>query len=236
MNISEIVEYTICERRALRGGRKSPGIRSAAALVGTMTHARLVEVAAPHSRDGDESEPVPERIAWDSLTPSFVVAEMQAWDCAEAVWCKLQDDGWGIVESECEVVRTYRTRTNEAQIIRGRYDLLLAKSTFRAIAEIKTGVGLGGWLQLGGYLGALDGSSEAMTSHYGMLIHVPRTAPNRHVEATLTIRDAHELTQDFDAWRRRIAEISTGAPETASPGIHCAQCSVSECGSRWDRE
>ena len=101
-----------------------------------------------------------------------------------------------------------------------------------ALVHVRTGRDVGtAWLSLGQHLDEIDASDDGAPTA-GVLLHAPRVALGRETVATVNERPAPSLIAEWNRWRVRVGQIldSHEAP-LASPGVHCARCTV-ECAVR----
>ena len=212
MRVSDISNWAACEAMALHSPPRQAGRTNVAAWVGTMGHAILAGQPVP---------PTEGRIAYDQLTPTERVAQVQAQSIAKCARKLLVDQGWGILGQEEALGRPPE--------LTGHLDLRAWHSDHgEAIIDLKTGAQIGAaWLQVGGYL-TLYGNEAGVwpAASYGGVLHVPRTRIDRDVKGTLEKRPGLLLAQAWAANMVRIDAVMFGALPTRSPGLHCARCAA----------
>ena len=207
MRVSDIANWSACEAMALHSPPRAPGRTNVAAWVGTMAHALIAEELIPDQEYA--------RIAYDQLTPTEHVAQVQAQSIAKCARRLLVDQGWGILGQEEALGRPPE--------LTGHLDLRAWHSDHgEAIIDLKTGGQIGAaWLQVGGYL--LLSPSFA---HYGGVLHVARNRIDRDVKGALELRPSEPLMRAWQHSMRRINDVLAGALPTRSPGLHCARCAA----------
>ena len=219
MRISDVADWTLCERYAL----ESPKTRSrphVAAMVGQMTHRLLVDETQGDVENWNAVLNPQDPVVFDAVTPTYNHAAWQAHDMVKAARDELKRDGWTILETEQAI---------EHDGVTGRWDIKAWNQNHRvtALLDLKTGHSIGaGWLQVGGYL-AIGGSDCA----FGGIVHAPRSRQGPYT-ATIETRDANVLIEQWEQRRERVAEIENGGLPLASPGPHCRRCRVQLCGAR----
>ena len=191
MRVSDIANWAACEAMALHSPPRQAGRTNVAAWVGTMAHALIAEEPIPDQEYG--------RIAYDQLTPTEHVAQVQAQSIARHARKLLVDKGWGILGQEEALGRPPE--------LTGHLDLRAWHSDYgEAIIDLKTGAQIGAaWLQVGGYL-TLYGNEVGRWpgASYGGVLHVPRTRIDRDVKGTLGKRPGLLLAQ---AWAANMVRI-----------------------------
>ena len=221
MRVSDIANWAACEAMALHSPPRPPGRTNVAAHVGTLAHAALAGEPAPEP-DG--------RMAYDALTPTEHVAQVQAREIAKCARKLLADRGWGILAQEEALGRPPE--------LTGYLDLRAWHSDHgEAIIDLKTGQIGTAWLQVGGYINLLgsalpDWPQKHNWPHCGGVLHVPRTRIDRDVKGTLEIRFANPLAVAWEWNMRRISEVMAGAVPTRTPGQHCGRCQIADCPVR----
>ena len=211
MRVSAIADWTTCEAMALSDPRPEARVH-VAAWVGTLAHSILL------MRTFLEQ---PQRLRFDTVTPTAHAATVQARAIAKEGNRLLTAKGWSIMESEREVAGNGDT---------GHLDILAwhGETQRSAIIDLKTGRGIGaGWLQVGGYIQLLSDESGVWPAvQCGGILHVPRVAVSKEVRATLEVRDSVGLTQAWLVAKSRIDAVLDGATALRSPGPHCGRCSA----------
>ena len=212
MRVSDIANWAACEAMALHSPPRQAGRTNIAAWVGTMAHAILAGQPVP---------PTEGRIAYDQLTPTQHVAQVQAGSIARHARKLLVDKGWGILGQEEALGRPPE--------LTGHLDLRAWHSDHgEAIIDLKTGAQIGAaWLQVGGYL-SLYGDQAGVwpAAANGGVLHVPRTRIDRDLKGTLELRRGLSLSTAWLQNTARIYEVMGGALPTRSPGLHCARCAA----------
>ena len=211
MRISDIRSWVECETYALHHPYREPPRVHVAAYVGTCAHGLL---AGQTIEQIAEEHPSP--LIFDRRTMTKAQAHTQAQEIAGIAETALRAQNWLIVEQEVAV---------SAEQYVGHLDLRCWKEgSGDAIVDLKTGQLVStGWLQVGGYL------SAAEYADWGGILHVPRESPHK---VTLTLRPAKPLINEWTQWRKRIAEIESGAAPRRSPGLHCSRCPLTTCPVR----
>ena len=207
MRVSDISNWAACEVMALQSPPRPAGRANVAAWVGTLAHG-IVSGMFPED---------PERLAYDSITPSGHHALVQAQAIAKKARELLSDQGWGVIGREEEVRRD--------ELV-GHLDIRAYHSEHgEAIIDLKTGQGVGAaWLQVGGYLYLADDNADM-----GGVLHILRVAVHKDVQGTLAFRKRQPLVLAWRNQMKRIREIHQGAHPTYSPGIHCGRCGIQNC-------
>ena len=228
MRVSDVSKWAECEAYAV-GDRSTLSSQTAAAVVGTLAHARLA--------GGLNGTPDSRRIAWDSVTKTWTQALAQATAIEEAALRELKMGGWTIIEQEEEV---------EGEDYTGHLDLRCwNEKAGEAIIDLKTGWTVGtAWLQVGGYIAAVQMEDVEMAIHneppyralpipWGGVLHVPRVPVGKDAKAVLTIRSSAGLV---DAWKvlyaRSMKRVIDGGVAVRTPGVHCGRCSLKACAVR----
>ena len=228
MRVSDVSKWAECEAYAL-ADRSTPSSYTAAAVVGTLAHARLA--------GGLNGTPDSRRIAWDSTTKTWAQALAQASAIEEEALRELKQCGWTIIEQE-ELV--------EGEDYTGHLDLRCWHEKIgEAIIDLKTGWTVGtAWLQVGGYIAAIQREDVELAIRnestystekipWGGVLHVPRVPVGKDAKAVLTIRSAAGLV---DAWKvlyaRSMKRVIDGGVAARTPGVHCGRCSLKACAVR----
>ena len=215
MRISDIGNWATCEAMALESPPRTAGRTNMAAHVGTLAHAKLAGITPA----------LPDRLAFDTLTPSMHHANVQSDAIAEYALDLMQERGWTPIAHEEELRRDEMV---------GHLDIRAWHSDHgEAIIDLKTGQGIGAaWLQVGGYLYADRQTAPVSNPDWGGVLHVPRVAISKDVKGTLECREAVPLMQAWERSYKRIDAILNGERPTYSPGIHCGRCGVTDCPVR----
>ena len=215
IRVSSIGEWMTCEAMALESPKRE-GTINAATYVGMLAHARLTGMYVEE----------PNRVTWDTSTPSGFHANVQADAIFIAADKSMRADGWDWQDypTEFKVTREHDV---------GHLDMIATqvRDGVRAIIDLKTGRIGAGWLQVGGYLYLADDPSI----QYGGILHVPRVPIGRDPVATLELRPAPALIAAWQVARQRVTDIQLGAPATRSPGVHCRRC-LARCPVRENSE
>ena len=211
MRISDIGNWATCEAMALESPPRTAGRTNVAAHVGTLAHAKLAGITPA----------LPDRLAFDTLTPSMHHANVQSDAIAEYALDLMQERGWTPIAHEEELRRD--------ELV-GHLDIRAWHSDHgEAIIDLKTGQGVGAaWLQVGGYL-TLD---TPPVKPWGGVLHVPRVRIDKDVKGTLEFRRATGLLATWQCSMTRIQQVMDGSRPTYSPGIHCTRCGVTDCPVR----
>ena len=210
MRISDIGNWSSCESMALHSPPRTAGRQNVASWVGTLAHGILSGI-----------DPVePDRLAYDTLTPSAHHALVQAQHIAQCARDLLTAQGWGVIGHEEELRRD--------ELI-GHLDIRAYHQEHgEAIIDLKSGAQIGAaFIQVGGYLWL-----DQQRIPWGGVLHVPRVAINKDVKGTLQLRPSGPLQTEWQRWQRRIREITDGASPTRSPGYHCGRCQLADCPVR----
>ncbi|MYB36791.1 MAG: hypothetical protein F4Y26_05235 [Gammaproteobacteria bacterium] len=226
MRISDVDKWATCERYALEASHAQHQFLRrrihVAAMVGSLVHKLVTGAIDAH----DEMEGWRSRsLTCDATTPDVHAALWQAQEISDKIRYQLATDGWTIIGTEEEL---------ETEGTTGRLDLIAhyEPTAERAVLDIKTGREIGtGWLQVGGYLNAVN-ASHTIPLELGGIIHAPRFRQGPYT-AHIETRPAPELAR---AWRRRRTRIDDVLDRRdlplESPGKHCRRCDIRDCTSR----
>lgn len=213
---SAVAAWSACEKMALNDSPVESRIH-VAAWVGTAAHTLVADGINGELAEisGDLPE-MPPRVIFDRETPTAEHARRHALWCAREALRVLEAEGWWIAEAEMPVRGPDTT---------GTLDLLVIDDDgTEAVLDLKTGYspGAAAWLQVGAYLALLDRSNVTL----GGVLHSPRTAKGATGRGSLELREAAPLIAAWQDRRSRISAVLDGAPPLATPGQHCARCSV----------
>ena len=226
MNISDFSAVVQCERsHYARTKRPWSGSVSASSYVRNVARNLLFE------RDSTAAAGKSGRVESDSLTPCAFDGDRQGKIIANAVKLALAEKKWAITGGVMNL---------EHEGFSGRFDFWMAlyPENGEALALLKTDASVGaGWLQLGALLWCDKPNYELLKlpfpASHGVIIHAPRTSPNRDQVVTIEARSQVNLIREFIQWRTRHKDVleSRQAP-LASPGHHCRYCNVNDCHVR----
>lgn len=254
MRVSAIGRWAECEYRTLHEPERAGPelVIGAGAWVGTLAHYHLTSTLVERAGGRRPRPPsAPERIAFDSISPSSTVCQLQARLIHGAVMAQLMQYIAFVdrTETETGLEVHYDVGSERSDVVgaslTGHYDLIASMQLpngvrRRVLIDLKTGRSVGqGWLQVGGYLQLLADSPRLevdvrkQVPEWGGIIHCPRKRENQTLNCTIEVRPADELRRAFQsAWQRVQSVVNTGESAVARPGGHCRYCEVDECAVR----
>ena len=210
LSASQSAIWATCEAMAM-ADPPVEGRPSAAALVGTVAHAKLAGLGKVQ---------MPRRVAWDNLTQSHHHLITQAESIAVHARYLLWNGQWAMIEQEEPVVTDDYT---------GHLDIRAWHPTMgESVIDLKTGQQIGAaWLQVGAYIAA-----SRTPVQLGGVLHIPRVSNYKDAKGHLLLRPAEDLVKAWQTNLQRIIAVQRGATPTYSPGLHCRRCSLTSCAVR----